>query len=261
MAVGGDAVGSPEPEESQLADFGLVSGGRAMTIEVQVENDPDAPLLLDAAQAKYRGGVVGTRIGDRRLEVDMPDGDDSGELRLELAWHDACFTYLGDVRLMVETVALETVTACERETTDMRAYVAAHWPGTIALNGTEVPFGDLSFEGRYGGDNAITDVIWWAGWSADSPVATGGVGGTVSITEHGDEIGLGHGSLSLYDLAAWADEGGGPLAYRRDQPGTDGTGLIDLPDDPGRYVAYFTTGWDMPCAFGTGDAIFTLEIN
>ena len=248
-------------------DGGLVLGGSSRQLILETADDSRRPVHATELAAMYRAPGADApepvRLRDRFSGPDLAiaDGDGAAEIDLVATWSDGCFAFTGQSRIAVTVAPAAAVAACQVAMPDVQTYVGRNQAATVDLGQTAQRFDVLSYSARYTQGEAGTDVVWYFGWSPETPVAMGTHAGALVLKVGEGDMQLAGATVEYYDRAAFSVDPPGKLLFRADGvQAADGSVALRLPPVAGRYVVLIGASWDLPCATGTGEVVASVDV-
>jgi hypothetical protein len=221
----------------------LRQGGRpAVSFEGRFEQDPE------------------TQRETMRLTV--PDVEGLGVLDVSVQWIDRCFAFSATARVPVNVIGSAVTGACPDAEDEYFPYIDAV-SGPVDINGTTVRLSLNHGMFKYTGGWYAADGPLLGSWDPAAASASGAAGSAARILIGNDDLTLKSLTAQFYRRRDVVESGveADPVMERSGSTSGDRSIDLRLPTTPGRYVAGVSFEWDSPCASGSGDSVFSLDVS
>jgi hypothetical protein len=230
------------------ADIGLLQDS---TLEFSFEPVGEYPIMLTMAPAA---------AGEMHLSI--PDVGGEAVIRVSATWRDDCIEYSGAASLFVSVIPRALVDACQSSDEAFVAMINSHNGAEVSVAGMRVPFSIDEWSERYGGRGAAIDGAWLFGFDESAPVVDATTGSLLTYAVIEPELRLLGARVEFYSRQAVLDQTIGEALFWANRTTTNPATSFDLavPDRRGRYAAFATFLWELPCALGGAHALIGVDV-
>lgn len=223
-------------------------------------------LALDDGRTRdIRIRATTNAYGEPRLVVSIPDIEGTGVLAITAEWQHRCLAFVGTASRAVTVVPGDVVRACPESTNDAVRSVRALLEPAPELTG--VPL-----------DVHTTSVVWvWKGggfsgqgdalgtWDRGAAGVFGPAGSTLALRSANPDLAFRSIGATYYhraDVVDWLDGNRArprAIKHLEGMPIPDGSHVLPIPTDRGRYVAVLGLSWESPCLRGGSYALMSVD--
>ncbi len=268
-----DIVWTGEPGEPQPNEPGLLPGGADVTAALRMPNygRQELPVeilsanatvrLEDGAVREPRTRVTTNAYGQPRIVMHVPDVDGDGILEIRAEWQDRCLRYEGTGTARVSILPSEVMATCPAPGTAFAGY-SETIRDPVTVDSVPVRLFLTHLLSKFSSEFVAADGPALPSWDPDGPAVRAGAGTKALLAVGNESLTLEDVGASFYRrrdvVAEW--ETADRVAHGSLAPTGEGRFALLVPDRAGRYVVVLSFGWDSPCAFGSGFAVLSLDV-